>query len=91
MLPFIMGAAAGAVAVVALNNKKKIKKTVTKTAVKAKKAAEEGIEKSKEVAKDIKATVSEKVDCLTSKKSDTKATNSDVVVEAQAESTSESK
>jgi hypothetical protein len=61
MLPFIAGVAAGAVAVVAVNNNKKIKKQVIKSA-----------EKVKEVAKDVKKTVEEKVDCLTSKKETTK-------------------
>ncbi len=68
MLPFIAGIAAGAVAVVAVNNNKKIKKQVIKGATKVKEVATEGATKIKETAKDVKKTVEEKVDCLTSKK-----------------------
>jgi len=56
MLPFVAGIAAGAVAVVAYNNNKKIKAGV-KT----------GAKKVKEIADEVKTTVSEKVDCLKSK------------------------
>lgn len=68
MLPFIAGVAAGAVAVVAFNNNKKIRKTVNQSAKKAKEIAKEGYEKTKEFAGDIKETVSEKIDCLKAKK-----------------------
>lgn len=68
MLPFIAGLAAGAVAVVAYNNNKKIRKTVDKGAKKAKEAAQSGYEKTKEFAGDVKATVEEKMECLKSKK-----------------------
>ncbi len=68
MLPFIAGVAAGAVAVVAINNNKKLRKTVNKGAKKAKELAQEGFEKTKEFAEDVKESVSEKVECLKSKK-----------------------
>ena len=68
MLPFIAGVAAGAVAVVAINNNKKIKKEVIKGATKVKEVANQGATKLKETAKDVKKTVEEKVDCFTSKK-----------------------
>jgi len=68
MLPFIAGVAAGAVAVVAINNNKKIKKQVIKGATKVKEAATQGATKIKETAQDVKKTVEEKVDYLTSKK-----------------------
>ncbi|XOB63016.1 hypothetical protein ACMC56_04225 [Campylobacterota bacterium DY0563] len=68
MLPFIAGVAAGAVAVVAYNNNKEIRDGVKTGAKKAKQFAEEGFEKTKELTKDVKATVSEKVETLKSKK-----------------------
>ena len=68
MLPFIAGVAAGAVAVIAINNNKKLRKTVNQGTKKAKEMAQDSYEKTKEFASDIKATVSEKVDCLKSKK-----------------------
>ncbi len=68
MLPFIAGVAAGAVAVVAINNNKKIKKQVIKGATKVKEVATQGATKIQETAQDVKKTVEEKVDCLTSKK-----------------------
>jgi uncharacterized protein YcbK (DUF882 family) len=70
MLPFIAGVAAGAVAVVAINNNKKLRKKVNKSAQKAQEFAQEGYEKTKEFAKDVKETVVEKVDCLKPKKDD---------------------
>lgn len=68
MLPFIVGLAAGAVAVVAYNNNKQIRKSVKHGAKKAKDIAENGYEKTKEFAGDLKANVNEKIDCLKSKK-----------------------
>lgn len=50
MLPFILGIAAGAAAVVAINNRKEIKERVV-----------EGAEKVKETAKDIKESIGKKV------------------------------
>jgi len=67
MLPFIAGVAAGAAVVVAINNKKKIKKAVSEGAKKVQDYAEKGYEKSKEFAGEVKATVSEKVECIKSK------------------------
>ncbi|QDF28278.1 YtxH domain-containing protein [Halarcobacter anaerophilus] len=72
MLPFIAGIAAGAVAVVAYNNNKKIRKNVNEGAKKAKHLAQEGYEKTKEFAKDVKASVDEKVESLKSKKEEKK-------------------
>ena len=72
MLPFIAGVAAGAVAVVAYNNNKKIRKNVKQGAKKAQEIAQEGYEKTKEFAGDVKATVSEKIDCLKPKKTEDK-------------------
>lgn len=68
MLPFVAGIAAGAVAVVAYNNNKKIKASVNKGAKKAKEFVESGYEKTKEVASDVKATVDEKIECMKTKK-----------------------
>lgn len=68
MLPFVAGLAAGAVAVVAYNNNKKIRKTINKGAQKAKEYAKESYEKTKEFAGDVKESVGEKVECLKSKK-----------------------
>lgn len=67
MLPFVAGLAAGAVAVVAYNNNKKIRKSVKSGAKKVQEVASSSFEKTKELAGDVKATVSEKVDCLKSK------------------------
>lgn len=57
MLPLLAGVATGALAVVTYNNRKNIKDKMI-----------EGASKAKEVAMDVKESVSEKVDCLTSKK-----------------------
>jgi len=67
MLPFIAGVATGAAVVIAINNNKKIKKAVRDGAKKVQDYAEKGYEKSKEFASEIKATVSEKVECIKSK------------------------
>jgi len=68
MLPFLAGVAAGAAIVVAVNNNKKIKKAFTQGAKKAQGYAEQGYDKSKELASEIKSNVSQKVECLKSKK-----------------------
>lgn len=68
MLPFIAGIAVGAVAVVAYNKNDKIKSAVGQGLEKAKDMATEASEKTKEIACDVKATVSEKVESLKSKK-----------------------
>ena len=57
MLPFIAGLAAGAIAVVAINNRKEIKEKVI-----------EGANKAKETACDVKNTVVNKVEKLKFKK-----------------------
>ena len=83
MLPFIVGVAAGAVAVVSYNNNKEIRKNVNKGAKKVKEVAESGFEKTKEVAQssfektkeiasDVKVTVEEKIDCLKGSKEEEK-------------------
>lgn len=72
MLPFIAGVAAGAIAVVAVNNNKEIKKQVEKGAKKVKEVATQSATKIKKTAKEVKQTVEEKVDCLTSKKDEVK-------------------
>ena len=56
MLPFIAGIAAGAVAVVAINNRKEIKEKVI-----------EGATKVKEKASDVKNSVTTKVENLKTK------------------------
>ena len=56
MLPFIAGIAAGALAVVAVNNKKEIKEKVV-----------QGATKVKEKATDVKKTITNKVDSLKTK------------------------
>lgn len=76
MVPFIIGIAAGASVVVAIQNREKIKKGVTSSVKTAKGLAQEGYEKGKEGVKTIKANVSEKIDCLTSDKSDQKTEKS---------------
>lgn len=68
MLPFIIGAAAGAAFVLVFNNKKQIEKQIVKGAVKAKEIASGSLAKAKEFASDAKETLSEKVECLKSKK-----------------------
>lgn len=83
MLPFIAGVAAGAIAVVAYNNNDKIKKSVNEGAKKAKTLAESGFEKSKELAKDVKATVSEKVESIKSKKCETQSETKGEVSDAK--------
>lgn len=70
MLPFIVGLATGATAVVAYNNNKKIKESVDTGAKKVQELAESGYEKTKEVAADIKASVGEKIDNLKAKKAE---------------------
>lgn len=70
MIHFIAGIAIGAVSVVAYNNSKEIKEGVNKGVDKVKEVAETSYEKTKEFTNDVKATVSEKVDCLKSKKKD---------------------
>ena len=56
MLPFIVGLAAGAVAVVAINNRKEIKEKVI-----------EGATKVKEKVSDVKTSVTTKVENLKTK------------------------
>lgn len=56
MLPLLAGVAAGALAVIAYNNKKEIREKVL-----------EGASKAKEVAIDVKESFSETIDDLTSK------------------------
>ena len=70
MLPFILGIAAGAGAVVAVNNRKEIKDSVIEGASKAKVIAAEGAEKVKDVAADIKESVTQKYDAYKSKSRD---------------------
>eukprot|EP00824_Muranothrix_gubernata_P011219 TRINITY_DN24518_c0_g1_i1.p1 TRINITY_DN24518_c0_g1~~TRINITY_DN24518_c0_g1_i1.p1 ORF type:complete len:388 (+),score=18.57 TRINITY_DN24518_c0_g1_i1:332-1495(+) len=70
MLPFVAGLAAGAVAVVAYNNNKKIRSSVKSGAKKVQEVASSSYEKTKEIAGDVKATMSEKVDCLKPKKNE---------------------
>ncbi|MDY0364553.1 MAG: hypothetical protein RBQ81_01680 [Arcobacteraceae bacterium] len=69
MLPFIAGAVAGAVAVLAFNNKKQIEKSLVKSASKAKKIASSGYEKVKDIAVETKDKIEDKVECLKSKNS----------------------
>ncbi len=64
MLPFVFGAAAGAVVVYALENRKEIKEG----ACKVKDVACEGVSKVKEVASDVKKSVGDTIDCIKSKK-----------------------
>ncbi len=71
MLPFIVGIAAGATAVVAFNNRKEISAKVSEGAGKAKKAAESGYQKTKALAEEVKESVGKKVDCLGSKAKET--------------------
>ena len=65
MLPFLVGVAAGATAVVAVNNSKKIKQTVI-----------DGASKAKDTAIKVKDSVKEKVNCIKSKSEDTKEPDS---------------
>jgi hypothetical protein len=62
MLPFIAGIAAGAAVVYAFGNRKEIQKSLG-----------EGASKVKELAGDVKKSVSNTVECLSSKKSATEA------------------
>ena len=57
MLPFIVGALAGAAAVIAFSKKKELKEGL-----------EQGVCKAKEVACDVKKSVDETLECLKSKK-----------------------
>lgn len=68
MIHFIAGIAIGAVSVVAYNKNKDIKKNVDKGIDKVKEVAETSYAKTKEFTNDVKATVSEKINCLKSKK-----------------------
>ncbi len=61
MLPFIAGVAAGAIAVVAVNNNKKIKKQVVDGASKVKEVATQGATKIKQTAKDVKKQLKKKL------------------------------
>jgi len=70
MLPFIFGIAAGAGAVVAVNNRKEIKEKVAEGAGKAKEIAAEGAEKVKDAASDLKESVSKKYNEYTSENRD---------------------
>ena len=58
---FIAGVAAGALAIIAFNNRKSIKKSVV-----------EGVEKTKEVASEVKESAKATLDCIKTKK-ETKA------------------
>ena len=72
MLPLLAGIAVGAGAVIAYNNKEELKAKI----VSGVSGVKETTTKAKDVvvkkAKSVKKTVSEKVDCLTSKKDDDK-------------------
>ena len=57
MLPFIVGALAGAASVIALSKKKEIKQSV-----------EQGLCKAKEVACDVKNSVDSTIECIKTKK-----------------------
>ena len=57
MLPFIVGALAGAAAVIAFSKKKELKE-----------GFEQGVCKAKEVASDVKKSVDGTIECIKSKK-----------------------
>jgi hypothetical protein len=57
MLPFIVGALAGAAAVIAFSKKKELKEGL-----------EQGVCKAKEVAEEVKKSVDGTIECLKSKK-----------------------
>jgi len=67
MLPFIAGIAAGAVAVVAINNRKEIKEKAIVGASKVKEQAIVGATKVQEKATDVKNCVVSKVEKLKTK------------------------
>lgn len=67
MLPFIAGIAAGAIAVVAINNRKEIKEKAIIGAGKVKETALVGASKVQEKASDVKNCVVNKVERLKSK------------------------
>jgi len=67
MLPFIAGIAAGAVAVVAINNRKEIKEKAIIGASKVKEQAIVGATKVQEKASNVKDCVVSKVEKLTTK------------------------
>jgi len=57
MLPFIVGAFAGAAAVIAFSKKKELKEGI-----------EQGVCKAKEVAEEVKKSVDGTIECIKSKK-----------------------
>ncbi len=68
-LPFILGIAVGAAAVVAFNKSDKLKDALGSGVDKTKEIAACGFEKTKDVAADVKDTLNSTVDCIKEKKS----------------------
>lgn len=62
MIPFVVGALVGAVAVLAVNNNDKIKKEVFNSAKKLKDVALDGVSKIKEKSQDLKKSTTTEID-----------------------------
>ncbi len=67
-LPFILGLAVGAGAVIAFNKSDKLKDVLGTGVDKTKELAACGLEKTKDVAADVKDTLSSTVSCIKDKK-----------------------
>lgn len=86
-LPFILGLAVGAGAIIAFNKSDKIKKALGAGVEKTKEFAACGIEKTKDVATDVKDTMCATVDCIKEKKNkeETLCDASEVEIEKEEE------
>jgi len=67
-LPFVLGLAVGAGAVVAFNKSDKLKKVANTLFDKSKDVASSSIEKSKEKVEDVKQTINATAECIKEKK-----------------------
>lgn len=83
-LPFILGLAVGAGAIIAFNKSDKIKNVIETGVDKTKELAACGIEKTKDVAAEVKETLSSTVSCMKDKKEKVAACE-DVSVEIEKE------
>jgi hypothetical protein len=71
-LPFIVGLAVGAGAVVAFNKSDKIKDAACKLFNKSKDVASDSLEKGKERVEDVKQTINATAECIKEKKEQAK-------------------
>ncbi len=70
-LPFVLGLAVGAGAVVAFNKSDKIKEKVNSLFNKSKEIASNSLEKSKDAVDDVKQTINATAECIKEKKTRT--------------------